>query len=197
MIPPRVLASVVLILCSASLAAQSGDSATHEADRAVLRGLLAKVEQALNERDLDAVVPLLHPQVVMTYQNAEVSRGIEAARDFYSRMLIGPDAVVKGFSTHPEVSAPAVFFEKSAVAHGTTREHYTLTEGLEFDLDTRWTATVVDEGDGWKVASLHFSSNLFDNPILAGAQKMLWLAAGAGLVCGAILTLIAVRVLRR
>ena len=193
----RLLASALLLVFSATATAQTKESGSHEAERAQLRELLAKVEKALNEHDVDAVAPYLHPQVVITYQNAEVSKGIEEAKAFYSRMLTGPDPLVKDFSTRPSLSAPAVFYDNAAVAHGTTSEHYTLTEGLDFTLDTRWTATVTNDGDGWKVAALHFSSNLFDNPILAGSQRMLWIAAGGGLIVGVVLMFIVGRLRRR
>ena len=112
-------------------------------------------------------------------------------------MLTGPDAVVKEFSTKPEVSAPAVFYGNSAVAHGTTLERYVLAGGLDFFLDARWTATVTNQGDGWKVTALHFSANLFDNPVLAGSQKVLWMVGVGGFVGGAIVMLIVGRVFRR
>ena len=197
MIRAVLLASAFLLTIPAGIAAQSSEPDQHAADRALLLELLAKVEQALNQHDADAIAPYLHPQVVMTYQNAEVTTGIEQAKAFYSRMLIGPDAVVKDFSTKAEVSAPAVFYANTAVAYGTTTESYTLAEGLDFTLDTRWTATVTKEGDGWKVAALHFSSNLFDNPVLAGVQKTLWMAGAGGLVGGMLLMFVLGRLVRR
>jgi ketosteroid isomerase-like protein len=193
----RLLAVILLLLSAGVTPPALAQADAHEADRTLLRNLLSGVEKALNEHDVDAVVPFLHPQVVITYQNAEVSRGVEEAKAFYTRMLTGPDPVVKDFSTRAEVSAPAVFYDNTAVAHGTTREHYTLVEGLDFTLDTRWTATVSKEGEDWKVASLHFSTNLFDNPILAATQQTVWMAAGGGLLIGVVLMFILGRLRRR
>ena len=191
----RALASAVLVGTCAAVTAATLESESHEDERKALRGLLAEVEQALNAHDVNGITPYLHPAVVVTYQNAEVSRGIDEVKAFYTRMLSGADAVVKDFSTSAEVSAPAVFLGNSAVAHGTTSEHYTLAEGLDFTLDTRWTATVTNDGGGWKVAALHFSSNLFDNPILAGTRMTLWYAGAAGVVLGMLL-MVVVRRLR-
>lgn len=189
--------AILALLLGSWTGPASAQADAREADRAQLRSLLAGVEQALNGQDLDAIVPLLHPEVVVTYQNGEVTRGIDQVRSFYDRMLIGPEAVVKEFSTRPSVSAPATFHGDTAVAHGTTEERYVLAEGLDFTLDTRWTATVARDGGAWKVASLHFSGNLFDNPILTGTRRTVWMAAGGGLLAGMLLMLLFGRLRRR
>ena len=39
----------------------------------------------------------------------------------------------------------------------------------------------------WKVASLHFSNNLFDNPLLNAGKKWLWVAILAGVLAGIVI----------
>jgi len=36
----------------------------------------------------------------------------------------------------------------------------------------------------WRIASLHFSFNLFDNPLLNAARFSVIVASGIGLACG-------------
>jgi hypothetical protein len=65
-----------------------------------------------------------------------------------------------------------------------------LTDGTEFNQDTRWSATLVKKKDGtWKAANVHISVNMFDNPVLNLAIKRtgIWaggIAGGGGLLLG-------------
>ena len=61
---------------------------------------------------------------------------------------------------------------------------FRLRSGQSFDLDSRWTATVVNTGAGWKIASFHASTNLFDNPLLAAAKRWGIIAAIVALIVG-------------
>lgn len=169
----------------------------HAADREQMRSILADVEEALNAHDFDQAVRHLDDNGVITYYNAEVTQGHEAGRRYFNSMLKDAAAVVKDYSLTGEVSAPAVFHGNTAVAYGTTEEHFKLTEGLEFVLHGRWSATLQKYQDTWKIIALHFSSNLFDNPLLNSAKRLNWIIGGVAFVAGLLLMYILGRVLRK
>ena len=155
-------------------------------DRQALRVLLDQMEKGISTLDIEALLKLMHPQGVVTWQNAEVSRGHEQIRAYYVRMIKGAAPIVKNYSTKASLGGPAVFYSDSAIAYGTTVETYELTEGLKFTLNANWSTTVVKQDGQWKVAALHFSANLFDNPMLKNAERMIWLAGIAAFAAGLI-----------
>ena len=176
---------LALVLCVLALPATAEDD-PYAADRSALKAMLTDIEQALNKRDFQAALKHLHPDVLITYYNAEVTRGHEEALAYFKRMMEGPDAVVKEYSTSAEVGSPASFLGDTAVAYGTTMERYKLAGGLEFDLNGTWSTTVQKQDGVWKVRAIHFSTNLFDNPLLKNAQRMGLSMAVGGLVVGLI-----------
>ena len=186
----------VLFACTLTLHATAEDD-PHATDRAALRAMLTDVEKALNERDIRAALKHLHADVLITYYNAEVTRGHGEAVAYFSRMMEGAGAIVKEYSTEAEVGSPAIFVGDTAVAYGTTTESYKLAEGLEFTLQGNWSTTVQKHDGQWMVRAIHFSTNLFDNPLLSGAEQVSWWAAGGGFVVGLVVMWTAGRVRRR
>jgi ketosteroid isomerase-like protein len=174
----------LLLLLGFTVTSQAQD---HEQDRATMRAMLSDIEQALNAQDFDAVLKHVHEDAVITYYNAEVTQGHAAARDYYQRMIASSNAVVKEFSTKGEPSAPSIIYGNTAVAYGTTVEKYKLTGGLEFTLNGRWSTTLLKSDDEWKVVALHFSTNLFDNPLLNNAKRSVWISGSIAFVVGVLL----------
>jgi hypothetical protein len=73
-------------------------------------------------------------------------------------------------------------------------EHFKLTNGSSFDLNGRWTATMIKEDDHWLIASLHVSTDMFDNVILDMMKKFAIracvIALAAGLILGCVIGMI-------
>jgi uncharacterized protein (TIGR02246 family) len=169
-------------------------------DRQQLRTLLDGMEAGINKMDIEALLKLAQPEVVITWQNAEVSRGHEQVRTYYERMIKGAGGtpVVRKITTKATLGGPAVFYGDTAVAYGTTMDHYDLADGLEFALNADWSTTVTKNAEGqWKVAALHFSTNLFDNSLLSAAKRAAWYAAGGAFVLGVALTWLLGRMRRK
>lgn len=165
-------------------------------DRQQLRVLLEAMEAGINKLDIEALLKLAQPEVVITWQNAEVSRGHEQVRAYYSRMMKGAAPIVRRVSTAATLGGAAVFYGDTAVAYGTMVDRYDLTEGLNFSLNANWSTTVVKTDGQWKVASLHFSTNLFDNSLLNSTKRFAWFAAGGALLAGMALTWLLMRLRR-
>lgn len=171
------------LACAFTLAARAEEDPAHNELRAVRDGLLA----AMNRGDIEAQLPFLHPNVVVTWHNAEVSRGRDGVRRYLDRMLNGPAKVVEKFGADVKVDELSVVYGgDTAIAFGSALERFTMAGGRKFEFTGRWSATLVKEDGKWLVANLHTSDNIFDNPLLNGVTKMVRYLAGGGVALGAL-----------
>lgn len=153
-----------------------------------LRALRAGLLDAMNKGDIERELTYLDTNVVITWHNAEVSRGRDGVRDYYTRLTSGPSKLVDKFSAEVNVDELTILEgEDIGISFGSSIEHFTLTSGHSFDLKGRWTATLVRKDGQWLVASLHVSTNIFDNVMLDIVKKRALIAiVVAFIVAGAI-----------
>ena len=160
-----------------------------------LRELRGRMQAAMNSKDIDALLTGVTEDVVFSTMNGDVVRGKDGIRAYFSKMMTGPDAMVKEVNTAFEADDLTLLFggslgepEDAGVAFGKSKDSYVLKDGTEFQVEPRWTATMIREPDGWKVASFHYSVNMFDNPLfnkLKGMTKQVGFAGlGIGLLVG-------------
>ncbi len=186
-------AALLLVLCTAAFAQSSGgDEAIHNE----LRALRTRAVEAVNRRDAEALLAEMTDDVVFTAMNNEVVRGRADARAYYDRMLGGAARVIEDMRITVEPDALSVLHNngESAISTGNSEAYFKIRGGLEFTAPLRWTAGLVREGGAWKIASMHFSANVFQNPVDAGIRRYLWLmlvvAGAAGLLIGGVLGLV-------
>ncbi len=165
--------------------APAPEDPAHAELRALREGLVA----AIKKNDVDEVLTYLDHDVVVTWQNGEVSRKPEGVRAYFDRVMKGPNRVVDSYTTNPTVDELTHLYGNTGVAFGSSIDHYKLTDGSDFDLPTRWSATVVKTDGKWRIANFHASVNMFDNPVLVMTVKRvgLWIsliAGGVGLLVG-------------
>jgi ketosteroid isomerase-like protein len=179
-----ILIALVLSCLVSEAADTNSVEATHNALRAMRDGLM----DAVNKSDIDRELTYLTTNVVITWHNAEVSRGREGVRDYYNRMLNGPNKVVVDFHAEVKVDELTILYgEDTGIAFGSSVEHFKLASGSSFDLKGRWTATMVKEDGRWLIASLHVSTNIFDNVMLDMLKKYAIYAGCTAFVVGIIL----------
>lgn len=180
------------------LLAQESAATDEEAIHDQLRALREEAVDAYLKKDIDRLLACLTPDVVVILQNAEVCRGHEAVRDFHKRMSEGDDRSVKSHTTDFQVDEKSILYgENGAVAQGTINDHFVLANGMDFDLTSKWTATLVNENDRWRVASFQATANMFDN----GVSNMMlkWNSVkmgGVGFAMGVIIAIAAFRLRR-
>jgi ketosteroid isomerase-like protein len=190
----------LVLLLAAQPAAQPGDAP--RADDPVYAELMkvrSGLVEAYNRRDVDGILALCHPNIVVTWQNAEVTEGRAGVRGYYEKMMTGPNKIVESMTAEPTVDKLAVIYDgKTAVSRGAMHDHYKLTDGTEFDLNSRWSATLVKEGDTWLIANFHASVGAFDNPLLAMivSKASMWVGIAAAAVA-AVLASVATWILVR
>ena len=184
-----LLATALLITFAHAAWAQdpiekSTESAAEDPAHEELRAFRKQVVEAIGGNDIEKVLPYLTDNVVVTWQNGEVSRGPDEVRKYYDRMMKGPSPVVKSLSSNPVPDQLTNLFGDVGVAHGSSEDHFVLTDGQDFNLKTVWSATVVKQNGAWKIASFHASTNMFDNAVLwlIVRKIAIWVGVGAGLI---------------
>jgi len=173
-----------------------------EATHAALRALRDSLIDAWNRRDMDALIAHVDPNVVVTWQNGEVSRGPEGIRKFYDEVMVGPNRIISDISSKLTVDELSVLHgDDTAIAFGSIHDDLTLSHGVaraafldvgnKLSMDSRWSATAVKKDGQWKLASYHVSLDAFSNPILdkaiSTAERTAVIAGIGGVLAGAIL----------
>lgn len=160
------LITIMLAVLPTLLFAAEADP--HAADRAQMLTILQEAEQGINQQNIDLFAKHIADDARVTWLNAEVSVGPQGVRDYYQKMVgAGKDAILSRYMTHHQVTDPARFYgDTVAVANGTMQDEFTPHARNPFKFDSRWTATLVKQGDVWKIASLNFSTNSFNNVLI-------------------------------
>lgn len=196
----RILGLGVLLLWSGVATAQTAAPPSTESDDATmteapatetdegltddelhdqLRALKAEMETAMNSRDIDAILERVDESVVFTTMNNDVVVGRDGVRGYFDEMMTGTVKVVESVETKFVPEALSILHGgDTAVSWGHTEDHYRLASGLELDISARWSGTMIRQDGRWVVASFHYSTNIFDNPVLS-AQRRVLLGGGA------------------
>ena len=186
-----IVASVCLLFSAYAFAQDSGAAASPELSAAIaamtpaeqqahegLRELRRTMEAALNKGDIDGILAHVDERVVFTTMNGDVARGKDGIRQYYEKMMQGPDRVVQSVTSSFEADDLSLLHgDNMAIAFGHSKDHYVLTSGKAFDINARWSGTMLRRDDGqWNIASFHYSGNIFDNPILNEQRRLLIIA---------------------
>lgn len=152
-----------------------------EPAHADLRTLRAEIITAIKGGDIDTVLTHVHPDVVVTWQNSQVCRGRQGLKDFFDRM--GKQSF-KGYKVPPTPDELTILHGGDAgISFGETIGEYKLL-GRDYEIKSRWTATLVKQDGKWLLAAYHISMNALDNPLLNTARRALYYAGGAALAIG-------------
>lgn len=145
-----------------------------------LRVVRSEIINAITKGDIDTVLQYVHPNAVVTWQNSEVCRGQKDLRKFFDRM--GKDAF-KGYKVPPTPDELTILHGgDTGISFGETVAAYHLL-GSDYELKSRWTATMVKENGKWLLAGYHISMNVLDNALLNAAKKSLYIGSGlAGII---------------
>jgi len=162
----------------------AGENPAHQELRQLRDGLLT----AMNKGDLDGMLSYLNTNCVITWHNAEVSRGHDGVREYFNRVMTGPNKIVESFHCDLKVDELTILYgDNMGICYGSSDEHFILASGKDLNVKGRWSATLVKENDHWLVASLHASTNLFDNVMLDLAKKTAVLCGIGALVAGLVI----------
>ena len=188
---PSILNLLLVVLALLGPAsALAADNDPYAADRQALIRIFREIEASINAQDVDRMVAQMAPEATVTWLNGEVSRGHAEIRAYYQRMVKGEQRILDRYLTTAKIGASAHFFGHGevAVADGTMVDEFFPVARGPFTLNSNWTSTSAKIDGQWKVVSMHLSSNVFTNSLIAEAKEAIWWAAGgtglAGLVLG-------------
>jgi ketosteroid isomerase-like protein len=181
-----VLTLAVTICVSATAYAQSIDtSAEHD----TLRKLKDAAVNAVNQRDYVAARRILHDPFMATVVTQDNFTDFDKLKAYFEGLYTRDTLRMKSVALAADADDYSKIFRGTfAVTKGSTKEHYELADGRKFDLDGRWTAVSMKEGDEWKIVAVHMGTNFLDNPVLSAIEKSVaWVGAGGvaiGLLTG-------------
>lgn len=186
------LAIAALVSCLSTVGVAQAPGAPPPASRPTaeqthqdLRALKDRLVAAVNQKNEAALIAELDPNVRLTTMDNRLSVGPDGASKYYREMMVGSQRVVKDMSLNATPDDLSILYADGnvALATGSANAHMDLAAGRTLDVPLRWTATLTNQSGQWKVASAHFSANMFDNPIMAGIQSLTyWIAGIAGLI---------------
>ena len=182
----RLMVLLTLLLIATSVIAQDNEAA----DRALLLEILDSVELALNEQRFDELTPLLDDDVVAIFLDGEVTRTPAGVTAYIDKFLGGDAPLLKSFTTSADIGDSARFFGDIAVAHGTSKDVFDLADGSQININSLWSVTLSKDSGNWKIAQLHISTNVFDNPIVAAANERFIIIVTSAVVVGLIIGLL-------
>ncbi len=160
---------------------------------AALRQLKETAISNVNAGNIEALIKLNHPNVVVTSEASDVIRGHEGIQSFYKRLFVGPPKILNKFTVIAfNVDEPSILHgENTAIAFGSAISQYDFADGRLIVLPSRWSATLVKQQGHWLIASFHNSVNLVDNPVLLDVKRtytvFIFLALLLGVILGMLL----------
>lgn len=195
----RSLAVALAMFLAAPALAQQPTPQQAEAIHNELRALRDRAVAAIKSRQEDALFADLTDDIAFTAMDSVPVHGKAEAKAYYDKMMSGAASIVEdmNITIEPDILSNLHNGGALAVSTGNSTAYFKLRGGIEFTAPLRWTATLVNEGAGWKVASAHFSANMFDNPIDAGIKRYLYLMLGAAGLVGLIIGYFVARLRRR
>ncbi len=196
-------AALFISAASRTLADPPASAPSTDGANAGIDHLRDALKAAYNSSDTDAMLRYIHPDAVIIFPDGQILKGREELRKYYERMIKAPGHIVASYTAEPIVQSRTIHGDV-ALSYGLMNDHYVLTDGKQFDLNSRFSVTVFksSEGqsdtDGWMIRSFHSSSDVFDNAILKMAiRKVFYIAGGGGLLIGGIATWILLKLFRR
>lgn len=192
-----VIAPAQTAPATAPTTAAGGPGVTSDDPTQAIALLRQELIDSFNKGDVDRLLSHLDPEVVITWQNAEVCRGPAQVRAYYDKMMTGPERRVEKVSADPQVDGRQIYGDW-AVSTGAMNDRFVLTDGSDLAMNSRFTATIARRGNVWNVSSFHVSVNAFENPILGIAARRAggW-SLTIGLIVGLLIGLIAGMLMKR
>jgi ketosteroid isomerase-like protein len=179
---------LMLVCCavftSPALALQPEEKKDQEAVHDELRELKKGLTDAVLKQDFDAQLKYVSPDVVVTWQNGEVVRGIPGLKEFLDKNQAKANRIFQGYKEPPAPADLTILYgNDTGISYGTSVASYNLL-GKQFELTNHWTAALVRQDGRWVIAAYHVSSDILDNPLINTAKNSLYWVGGITLLIG-------------
>lgn len=170
-----------------------------EKDHTELRALKDLCVKAMNESKLELLKDHIDSKhfTVITVSNKKFT-DFDKFKSHWDSLFVGDKALVKKVVTNPTPDALTEFLAPGVgVCHGTSKDTYTFADGDVRTMKISWTCVVRKVDGKWKLAKIHFSADLLENPVLEGVKGKIYQAGGAGAGAGLLVGLILLFMLRK
>ena len=187
-----LVASLLQALPAAAQTAPSpADQAQLAAIHTELRAVKDRLVQAINAKNITALMADVTPDIAFTAINNDTVVGADKVKAYYDKMLTGSSRFLNDFSMTAQTDELSRLYANNTMAVATGSADVMLDlrggSGMKYTLPLRWTATLSRQNGPWKLAAIHFSADLSDNPYLSAMSTFWkWVTAGTGLVALAI-----------
>ena len=148
--------------------------------------------------NIDGLMPYLHPDIIVTWQDGVVSKGPEGVREYLRGKLVGPDSIVVKVSGNPKVMDRTIFNDH-ILSFGNMNDTFVLRgqEDQPLNFNSRFSSYVTRHEGKLKLAGMHMSVNAFDNPItsyaIASVKKLMIMVGLGAMIFGFIIGRISAR----
>ena len=159
---------LVLALFAIPVYAQEADHEIHQELRAVLN----TIQTSINSGNYDAMLPVVSDSIRATTITQEVMSNRDEVSAYF-RKWFGPGGYLKKLDMHLTADALTELSPDKTwgIVRGSGVENYTLADGRQYPMKTRWTAVLAKEADGkWRLRAIHIGTNFLDNPVLDDAK---------------------------
>ncbi|MEA5603064.1 YybH family protein [Nostoc sp. UHCC 0252] len=150
--------------------------------------------QALNTRDFSKIQPYLHPNFTITTVDNQTFKTVPEFEKYWNQQF---SSSIKDIKMQLTGDTLRTFLTPDIdVSSGEAIASFSFKDGNAADMALRWTAVLQKLQDKWTIQSLHFSSNLLNNPVLNSAQQLgriLAIAAGVGGFLVGVVTMLLLR----
>ncbi len=147
---------------SADATAESTSTADITAELDAFRNALF---ESFNRGDYETMLQeYCHPDVIATWQDGTSGQGYDAVLAEFDKL----SKFIDKMTVQPDTDMRLLYADgQMVVAAGNMRDHYALARGVDVDLDSRWTATLVKADDRWQLVSFSASTNAFQNEVIS------------------------------
>lgn len=159
---------LVLALFAIPVYAQEADHEIHQELRAVLN----TIQTSINSGNYDAMLPVVSDSIRATTITQEVMSNRDEVSAYFKKWF-GPGGYLKKLDMHFTADALTELSPDKTwgIVRGSGVENYTLADGRQYPMKTRWTAVLAKEADGkWRLRAIHIGTNFLDNPVLDDAK---------------------------
>ncbi|OUL35971.1 nuclear transport factor 2 family protein [Nostoc sp. 106C] len=190
----QILCSILLMLAIWNIPQYALADTNQQEINAIIRTREIAL-QALNNRDFSKIEPYLHPSFTITTVDNQVFHKIPEFEKYWNQQFA---TTIKDIKMNLKGEPVRTFLSpETVVSSGDAIATFAFKDGNAADMGMRWTAVLQKLQDKWTIQSLHFSSNLLDNPVLNAAQRLRWIMAIAAGVGGFLLGAVTMLLLRR
>jgi hypothetical protein len=176
----QVLGNLLLVLAVWNVP----QNALADVNQQEIKGIIQTREialEALNTRNFSKIQPYLHPKFTITTVDNQVFHNVKDFETYWNQQF---SSSLKDIKMTLKIDTPRIFLSpETEVSYGDAIATFYFKDGSSANMAMRLTAVMQKFQGKWTIQSVHFSSDLMNNPVLHGTQKAvktMALASGVG-----------------